>query len=83
MDIILLLDLFLLTLADLFEAKLTLLDLSDLCHFNLGLIRNLLIVLMQVVGGEIRTLLPFLPDLLSVADCQSQIRKIVIQLLLI
>ena len=82
MDIILLLDLFLLTLADLFEAKLTLLDLSDLCHFNLGLILNLLIVLMQVVGGEIRTLLPFLPDL-SVADCQSQIRKIVIQLLLI
>ena len=35
---------------------------SDLCHFNVVLILSALVVLMQVVGGEIRTLLP----------CQSQ-----------
>ena len=60
----------------------TSLDLDDLCHFDLVLTLILLVDLMQViVGGEIRTLLPFLD--LSVAVCQSQIRKIAIQLLLI
>ena len=57
---------------------------SDLCHFNVVLILSALVVLMQVVGGEIRTLLPCQSQtFLSVAVCQDEIRKVVIQLLFI
>ena len=59
---------------------------SDLCHFNVVLILSVVVVLMQVVGGEIRTLLPCQSQTflwLFAKKDEMEIRKVVIQLLFI